>query len=152
MLDGKVVFKGDIGGAEDLQLANVKGTDGWAQILERFQKIPVKVEAGKHDDYCSASWTVRMWNRTTTSWPAAEASAAAAVGAPMARLADPKNVSLEIKGPYNPTGISHSTTRPLIFVCDPAKIGETAVREADRGEPGASRLPPARDRRTTSPT
>jgi len=43
----------------------------------------------------------------------------------MARLADPKNVSLEIKGPYNPTGISHSTTRPLIFVCDPAKIGES---------------------------
>ena len=49
LLDGKVVFKGDIGGAEDLRLANVKGTDGWAQILERFQKIPVHVEAGPHE-------------------------------------------------------------------------------------------------------
>ena len=35
-----------------------------------------------------------------------------------------KNEAFEIKGPYNPTGISHSTTRPLIFTCDPAKIGE----------------------------
>ena len=42
----------------------------------------------------------------------------------MARLADPKNEAVEIKGPYHPTGISHSITRPLIFVCDPAKIGE----------------------------
>jgi hypothetical protein len=33
---------------------------------------------------------------------------------------------LEIKGPYNPTGITNSTTRPMIFVCDPKKIGELA--------------------------
>jgi hypothetical protein len=46
--------------------------------------------------------------------------------APMARLADPKNVTLEIKGPYNPTGISNSTSRPRIFSCDPKAIGETA--------------------------
>src|SRR5579864_6475739 len=32
---------------------------------------------------------------------------------------------LEIKGPFKPTGISYSTSRPLIFICDPAKIGET---------------------------
>jgi hypothetical protein len=32
---------------------------------------------------------------------------------------------LEIKGPFKPTGISYSTTRPLIFICDPAKTGET---------------------------
>src|SRR5579862_789157 len=49
MLDGKIVFKGSLGGPEDLRLANVKGTDGWQQILDRFQKIPVKVLAGKHE-------------------------------------------------------------------------------------------------------
>ncbi len=31
---------------------------------------------------------------------------------------------LEIKGPYNPTGITNSQTRPMIFVCDPKAIGE----------------------------
>ena len=43
----------------------------------------------------------------------------------MARLPNAQNVALEIKGPYNPSGISNSTSRPLIFICDPAKIGET---------------------------
>ena len=33
---------------------------------------------------------------------------------------------LEIKGPYKPTGISFSTTRPLIFICDPKATSETA--------------------------
>ena len=37
LIDGKRVFKGDLGGEHDLWLANVKGTDGWQQILDRFQ-------------------------------------------------------------------------------------------------------------------
>jgi mono/diheme cytochrome c family protein len=123
MLDGKVVFKGDIGGAEDLHLANVKGTDGWAQILERFQKIAVKVEAGNHD--IMLGFIDRSHVESDDNVAGGGGGFGGAAAAPMARLADPKNVSLEIKGPYNPTGISHSTTRPLIFVCDPTKIGET---------------------------
>jgi len=123
MLDGKVVFKGDIGGAEDLHLANVKGTDGWAQILERFQKIPVKVEAGNHD--IMLGFMDRSHVESDDNVAGGGGGFGGATAAPMARLADPKNVTLEIKGPYNPTGISHSTTRPLIYVCDPAKIGET---------------------------
>jgi hypothetical protein len=42
----------------------------------------------------------------------------------MANLANPQNNAIEIKGPYNPTGITDSKTRPLIFVCDPKAIGE----------------------------
>ena len=64
-----------------------------------------------------------MWSPTTTS-----AAAAAAVRRRSrradGRLPHAASTSSEIKGPYNPTGISDSTTRPLIFVCDPAKIGE----------------------------
>ncbi len=123
MIDGAVKFKGDVGGAEDLRLANVKGTDGWAQILERFQKIAVKVEAGKHD--IMLGFIDRSHVESDDNVAGGGGGFGAVTGAPMARLADPKNVTMEIKGPYNPTGISHSTTRPLIFVCDPAKIGET---------------------------
>ena len=43
----------------------------------------------------------------------------------MARLPASQNNAIEIKGPYNPTGISYSTSRPLIFICDPKAIGET---------------------------
>jgi hypothetical protein len=117
MVDGKIVFKGDIGGMEDLRLANVKGTDGWAQILERFAKIPVKLEAGPH------KVIVGFIDRAHVE---SDDNAGAGGGAPLARFPAPANVSLEIKGPYNPTGISFSTSRPLIFVCDPKKTGETA--------------------------
>jgi mono/diheme cytochrome c family protein len=122
MLDGKVVFKGDIGGAEDLRLANVKGTDGWAKILERFQKISVKVDAGPHDIVLGFIDRSQVQSDDNV---AGGGFGGGGGGAPMARLADPKNEAIEIKGPYNPTGISHSDTRPLIFICDPAKIGET---------------------------
>lgn len=122
LIDGKIVFKGDIGGAEDLRLANVKGTDGWAQILERFQKIPVKVEAGWHQI------TIGFIDRSHVESDdnvGGGGGGRGGGGAPVANLPAQANNAIEIKGPYNPTGISHSTTRPLIFVCDPKVTGET---------------------------
>lgn len=119
LIDGKVVFKGDIGGAEDLRLANVKGTDGWAQILERFQKIPVKVTAGQHT--IIVGFTDRSHVESDDN---VGAGGGRGGGAPMANLPNPQNNTIEIKGPYNPTGITDSKTRPMIFVCDPKAIGE----------------------------
>ncbi len=122
MIDGKVVFKGDIGGAEDLRLANVKGTDGWQQILDRFQKIPIKLLAGPHTiivGFIDRSHVESDDNVGGGGGPGGGG------GASMARLPNAQNVFLEVKGPYNPTGISYSTSRPLIFICDPAKTGET---------------------------
>lgn len=121
LLDGKVVFKGDIGGAEDLRLANVKGTDGWAQILERFQKIPVKVTAGPHAIIVGFIERSRVESDDNVGGGGGRGGS----GAPQANLADAKNNAIEIKGPYNPTGISYSESRPMIFICDPQKIGET---------------------------
>ena len=123
MIDGKVMFKGDIGGAEDLRLANVEGNVGWQKILERFAKIPLKLEAGQH------TIVVGFIDRSHVESDdnvAGGGGFGGGNGAPMARLADPKNVTLEIKGPYNPAGISNSTSRPLIFICDPKTAGETA--------------------------
>jgi mono/diheme cytochrome c family protein len=122
MIDGSVKFKGDIGGLEDLRLANVENNVGWQKILDRFAKIPVKLEAGAH------TIIVGFIDRSHVESDdnvAGGAGPGGGGGAPVARLADSKNVTLEIKGPYNPTGISYSTSRPLIFICDPAKVGET---------------------------
>jgi len=121
MVDGKVTFKGDIGGVEDLRLANMEGNVGWQKILDRFQKIPVKVEAGPH------TIIVCFIDRSHVESDDNVGSGGGFGGgsaAPMARLPNAQNVALEIKGPYNPTGISYSTSRPLIFICDPKKIGE----------------------------
>jgi hypothetical protein len=49
MIDGGVVFRKPIGGPEDQALADRKAGTGRAQIMERFSKIPVQVEAGVHD-------------------------------------------------------------------------------------------------------
>lgn len=124
MIDGAVKFKGDIGGAEDLRLANVEGNVGWQKILERFAKIPVKLESGPHT--VLVGFIDRSHVQSDDNVGSGGGGFGGGVGAPVARLADPKNVTLEIKGPYNPTGISNSTSRPLIFICDPAKTGETA--------------------------
>ncbi len=122
LIDGQVKFKGDIGGAEDLRLANVKGTDGWQKILDRFQKIPIKLLAGPHTiivGFIDRSHVESDDNVGGGGGPGGGG------GASMARLPNAQNVFLEVKGPYNPTGISYSTSRPLIFICDPAKAGET---------------------------
>jgi len=124
MIDGKVKFKGDIGGAEDLRLANLEGNVGWQKILDRFSKIPIKLEAGPHT--IIVGFIDRSHVESDDNVGGGGFGFGGGGGAPMARLADPKNVSLEIKGPYNPTGISYSTSRPLIFICDPKKIGEEA--------------------------
>jgi len=122
-IDGKLVFKGDIGGAADLRLANLENNVGWQKILDRFEKIPVKLGAGPH------TIIVGFIDRSHVESDdnvVGGGGFGGGGGAPMARLADAKNVTLEVKGPYNPTGISNSTSRPLIFICDPAKTGEAA--------------------------
>lgn len=118
LIDGKPVFKGDLGGEHDLWLANVKGTDGWQQILDRFQKIPVKLLAGEHE--IMAGFIQRSHVESDDN----VGSGGGVGGAvPMAGFRRGIDI-LEIKGPYNPTGITNSPTRPMIFVCDPKVIGE----------------------------
>src|SRR6185312_1981562 len=123
LLDGKPFFKGALGGPEDLRLANVKGTDGWQQILDRFQKIPIKIEAGKHT---IAIGFIDRSHVESDDNVGNGGGRGGAFGAPLPRLPNAEVDAMEIKGPYNPTGISHSDSRPLIFICDPAKTGEAA--------------------------
>ena len=122
MIDGKVSFKGDIGGAEDLRLANLENNVGWQKILDRFQKIPLKLEAGPHTIILGFIDRSHVESDDNVGGGGGFGGGGSM---PMARLPNTQNVALEIKGPYNPTGISYSTSRPLIFICDPKKIGET---------------------------
>ncbi len=125
LLDGKIVFKGDLGGEHDLWLANVKGSDGWQQILDRFQKIPLTLKAGEHEVIAGFIQRARPESDDNVIGGGG-GFAGVGFGAdsfPMASFRPGIDV-LEIKGPYNPTGITDSKTRPMIFVCDPKKIGE----------------------------
>ena len=124
MIDGKIVFRKPIGGPADQALVDRKGADGRAAIMERFTKIPVEMQAGVHDV------AVAFVDRAHVESDEIVGNAFNGIGAlgfgtangRMARLAN----GIEIKGPFNATGVSKTASRALIFVCDAKKIGEPA--------------------------
>ena len=124
MIDGKIVFRKPIGGPADQALVDRKGADGRAEIMARFTKIPVQVEAGVRDV------VVAFIDRSHVESDENVAAGFGGIGAlgfgtgngRMPRLGD----GIEILGPYNPSGISKTPSRALIFVCDPKKVGESA--------------------------
>ena len=127
MIDGSVKFKGDIGGAEDLRLANVENNVGWQKILNRFEKIPIKLEAGPHT--ITVGFIDRSHVESDDNVGGGGGGFGGGGGVPLPNLQG-KNPTLEVKGPYNPTGISNSISRPLIFICDPKAAGSKAITEA----------------------
>jgi mono/diheme cytochrome c family protein len=127
MIDGKIVFRKPIGGPADQALADRKGPAGRDEIMSRFTKIPVQVEAGVRDV------VVAFIDRSHVESDENVAAGFGGVGAlgfgagngRMPRLGN----GVEIVGPYNPTGVSRTPSRALIFVCDPAE------RKPDRVQP-----------------
>jgi mono/diheme cytochrome c family protein len=124
MIDGKIVFRKPVGGPADLALADRKAAAGRAAIMDRFTKIPVQVQAGVRDV------VVAFIDRSHVESDENVAAGFGGIGVlgfgtgngRMARLVD----GIEVVGPFNPTGVSKTPSRALIFVCDPKKIGETA--------------------------
>jgi mono/diheme cytochrome c family protein len=122
MIDGKIVSRKPIGGPADQALVDHKGADGRAEIMSRFTKIPVQVEAGVRDV------VVAFIDRSHVESDENVAAGFSGIGAlgfgagngRMPRLGD----GIEILGPYNPTGVSKTPSRALIFVCDAKKLGE----------------------------
>lgn len=128
MIDGKIVFRKPIGGLEDQTLVDKKGPAGRDEIMARFSKIPVNVTAGAHD---MAVTFIDRAHVESNENVAAGFNGTGALGFGsgsdrIARLSD----GVEIVGPYNSTGISKTTSRALLFVCDPAErkvtVGESA--------------------------
>jgi hypothetical protein len=119
MIDGKIVFRKPIGGPADQALADRKGPAGRDEIMSRFTKIPVRVEAGVRDvvvAFIDRSH-VESGENVAAGFGGVGALGFGAGNGRMPRLAD----GVEIVGPYNPTGVSRTPSRALIFVCDPAE-------------------------------
>lgn len=124
LIDGKMVFRKSIGGRADLSLADREAGTGRAKIMERFSKIPVTVQAGVRDvvvafiDHSEADTGENL--EKLQGYGGLTGSAA-----PLSRMAELRQ-NIEISGPFNPTGISRTPSRALIFVCDPKVTGEAA--------------------------
>src|SRR5262245_55167076 len=139
MIDGRTVFRKAIGGAADLSLADRKAGTGRAQIMERFSKIPVPVKAGVHD--VAVAFVDRSHVETSENLQKLQGYGGLTGGAAatdrMAHLLD----GVVIAGPFNPTGVSTTPSRALIFVCDPAerKPGRAQPQVNAAGEPACAR-------------
>jgi Protein of unknown function (DUF1592)/Protein of unknown function (DUF1588)/Protein of unknown function (DUF1595)/Protein of unknown function (DUF1585) len=124
MIDGRIVFRKTIGGAADLSLADRTAGTGRAQILERFSKIPVQVKAGVRD--VVVAFVDRSHVETSENLERLQGygglTGTNAAKDWLAHLLD----GVVVAGPFNPTGVSVTPSRALIFVCDPQKSGEPA--------------------------
>ena len=114
MLDGKIVTRKSVGGPADLALAERKAAAGRDEITNRFHNIPVHVEAGVHNV------VVAFIDRSHVESDEIVAGAAGGNNGRMVRLAQ----GVDVIGPFNPTGISKTESRALIFVCDPKASGD----------------------------
>ena len=124
MIDGKIVFRQTIGGPDDWAL-HAKGPPGRAEIMARFSKIPVRVQAGVHDivvAFIDRSHVESPHNIADPFFDALTVVCSCAPPGRRVRLED----GVEITGPYNPQGVSRTPSRALIFVCDPTTKEETS--------------------------
>jgi mono/diheme cytochrome c family protein len=122
LIDGKVVFRKPIGGLADLALADQMAGTGRAQIMERFSKIPVAVTAGVRD--VVVAFVDRSHVETSELFDKLQGyGGLTGSQAPTDRRAHLVD-GVEVAGPFNPTGVSTTPSRALIFVCDPQKAGE----------------------------
>ena len=141
LIDGRIVFRKSIGGAADLSLADRKAGTGRAQVMERFSKIPVQVKAGVHD--VVVAFVDRPHVETSENLERLQPYGGLTGGAaPTDRLAHLLD-GVAVAGPFNPTGVSMTPSRALIFVCDPKHDRRAGLRQTNHGTPGAPRIPAA---------
>ena len=113
-IDGANVFQGEIGGEEDLKAIDQQQASAVAAINGRFQAIPVRVTAGPHK--VGVTFVARTYAESD------EVLHSFRPGVGEDRI--PRVGSLEIVGPFSPTGVSATPSRQRIFVCRPASQRE----------------------------
>jgi mono/diheme cytochrome c family protein len=109
--DGKLIFRGDVGGKEDLGLADREAGLGRDKVNARFANIPVKATSGVHE--ITVTTVERAHSLTDENIGGVPTSAASA-----------RTSRVEMSGPYGATTISSSPTRDRIFVCTPKSAAE----------------------------
>lgn len=111
LVDGKEVARREIGGSEDLAIADRDGPKGRLQLVSKVSGIPAHVPAGEHTvtvTFIERSWA--MSNDPTGN--------GRVLGMPIIRD------GVQVVGPFSPQGLSLSESRAKIFVCQPKSAAE----------------------------
>jgi hypothetical protein len=123
LVDRNEVFRRNIGGPADLALMDRGGAPARAEIMGRFENIPIEVAAGVHEIAVTFIERSRALSdeQISTFEPAKTFSF---TGAPRV----PGIVGgINMIGPYRSTGLSETESRKMLFVCEPE------VPERERG-------------------
>jgi mono/diheme cytochrome c family protein len=126
LVDRKEQFRGTIGGPEDLALVDRGGAPARAEVMSRFENIPLQIAAGGHEIVVTFIERARAVSeeQISTFAPARDFSYS---GAPRV----PEIVGgINLIGPYHATGLSRTASREKLFVCQP----EVAARERECAE------------------
>lgn len=109
-LDGVKVYQTSIGGPEDDRALDVDQSPAQEKIIARVKDIKFKAKAGPHQVAVTflAQTLSESDDRLTTQGDSSGFDR-------MARV-----TSFEIRGPYNPNGLSTTPSRERIFTCHPA--------------------------------
>lgn len=111
LIDGEEAARLDIGGPEDLALADRDGPDGRSAIMAKLAGIPAQVKAGAHE--VTATFIERSWAASNDTTGGGRVSG-------MPRIQD----GIEVEGPFESVGLSMSESRSRIFVCQPQEAAE----------------------------
>ena len=121
-VDGKEVFRGNVGGAEDLSLVNREGADGRAKIIQRFSNIPVKVQAGTHEVVVTFVERARALSDEYVGGQGGQ-NGGDFGGFGRLRLARILN-GVEVAGPFGQTALASTPSRDRILVCQPQSVAD----------------------------
>jgi len=115
LLDRHEVFRGTLGGREELNYYNRVGAPAKAEIMERFANIPVQVKAGVHE--VAVTFVERARAATEDHIFGFQPYGGFSYNG---KMRVPKVLGpIEVEGPFNATGVSRTASRDKIFVCTP---------------------------------
>jgi mono/diheme cytochrome c family protein len=115
LVDGVEVARREIGGPEDLAIADRDGPEGRAALVAKVSNIPAYITAGSHEI------TVTFIERSralSNDLHAGGFGRGKVAGMPIIRD------GVQIVGPYTPQGLSLSESRSRIFICQPKDTSE----------------------------
>jgi hypothetical protein len=111
LVDDKEVERKQVGGSEDLAVADRDGPKGRAALIARLSNIPVQVKAGEHT--VTVTFIERPWSESNDP-----TGGGRVFGQPIIRD------GIQVVGPYQPHGLSLSASRAKVFVCEPKQPSE----------------------------
>ncbi len=121
LLDGREIFRQNVGGPEDLALVDREGADGRRQVMARFQNIPARVTAGTHEVIVTFIERAHAQSDEVTGGGGGFGGPGSGFG----RLRVPRLLDgIQVIGPAGNVTLSRMASRQKIFVCEPQAPSE----------------------------